>query len=308
MRLGLGCAGLMRLPRRGDRRRLLDAAYDAGLRHFDVARMYGLGMAEGELGRFARGRREEVSIATKFGIDPPSPTLARLQAPARAAIAKLPALRRAVKRRDSAFHAGGDLSPAAARASLETSLAELGVDHVDFLFLHEPGAVAGEAAAALGAELESLRAEGKLRAWGGAGEPAPVSSLMREWPGAQAQWREDVFAPVSTGTEEPPAISFGVLSAAMPRIAAALADPAERRRGSEAVGIDLGDPEALAQLLLREALDRNRRGGVLFATVRPERLPGAVAAALADADSGGDEQLDALRDLVASLRTEAPGD
>ena len=307
MRLGLGCAGLMRLSRRRDRRRLLDAAFDAGLRHFDVARMYGLGMAEGELGRFLSGRRDEVSIATKFGIDPPSPTLARLQAPARAAMAKLPALRRAVKRRDSAFHAGGDLSPAAARASLEKSLVELGVDHVDLFFLHEPGAVGGGAAAALGAELESLRAEGKIRAWGGAGEPAPVRALTRAWPGAQAQWREDVFAPVATGDEDPPAISFGVLSGAMPRIAAAVTDPAERRRRSGALGIDLGDPEALAQLLLREALDRNRRGGVLFATTKAERLPGVVAAARAGAGGGGDEQLDALRDLVAELRTGASG-
>ncbi len=103
LRLGFGCAQLLRLPRRRDRRRLLDAAFDAGLRHFDVARMYGLGMAEGEVGRFARDRRAEISIATKFGIDPPRRTMARLQAPARAALARMPALRSAVKRRDSSF-------------------------------------------------------------------------------------------------------------------------------------------------------------------------------------------------------------
>src|SRR4051812_7191906 len=68
--LGLGCAGLFSLPRRADRRAVLDAAYDLGVRHFDVAPMYGLGAAEPELGGFVGGRRDEVTVATKFGIEP----------------------------------------------------------------------------------------------------------------------------------------------------------------------------------------------------------------------------------------------
>ena len=68
--LGFGCADLFREPSSRGRRRLLDAAFDAGIRHFDVAPMYGLGLVEGELARFARGRRDRVVIATKFGIAP----------------------------------------------------------------------------------------------------------------------------------------------------------------------------------------------------------------------------------------------
>ena len=35
---------------------ILDAAYDAGIRHFDVARAYGHGLSEGYLGAFLRRR------------------------------------------------------------------------------------------------------------------------------------------------------------------------------------------------------------------------------------------------------------
>src|SRR6059058_1826376 len=67
--LGLGCADLMRAGTAA-RRRLLAAALDAGVRHYDVAPMYGLGLAEHEIGRFAHGRRDRLVIATKFGIEP----------------------------------------------------------------------------------------------------------------------------------------------------------------------------------------------------------------------------------------------
>jgi hypothetical protein len=306
VRLGFGCAQLMRLSRKGERQRLLDSAFAAGIRHFDVARMYGLGTAEAEVGRFVGGRRDQTSIATKFGIEPPCAALARLQAPARFAIARVPALRRVVKRRDSAFRSAGDYRPAAARASLEKSLTELGTEYVDLFFVHDPGAVAPAEMAALTAELDALRDEGKLRAWGVSGEPDAVRALAAGRPDVQPQWREDAFEPRGDAGEGPPPISFGVLSAAMPRIAARLTDPAERRRWSEAVGVDCGDPEVLAGLLLVEALDRNRHGGVLFATVRPERLPSAVAAAR-DADAGFDrEETAALRRLIGECAKEAP--
>jgi len=44
--LELGCAELFRLPSSDQRRRALDRAFEAGIRHFDVAPMYGLGAPE----------------------------------------------------------------------------------------------------------------------------------------------------------------------------------------------------------------------------------------------------------------------
>ena len=54
--------------------RVLETAFDAGVRHFDTARYYGYGEGEGILGRFLKGRRSEVTITTKFGIEPPRRT------------------------------------------------------------------------------------------------------------------------------------------------------------------------------------------------------------------------------------------
>ena len=50
--------------------RLLEAAFDAGIRHFDVAPMYGYGEAEGCLGEFLQRHRADVTVTTKYGIPP----------------------------------------------------------------------------------------------------------------------------------------------------------------------------------------------------------------------------------------------
>src|SRR4051812_14671879 len=95
--LGFGCAGLFREPSSQKRLQLLDRAFDCGIRHFDAAPMYGLGIAERELGRFSRHRRDSLVIATKFGIEPTPVArgLARVQGPIRRLLAAAPPLRQA---------------------------------------------------------------------------------------------------------------------------------------------------------------------------------------------------------------------
>jgi D-threo-aldose 1-dehydrogenase len=299
--LGFGCAGLMRSPSRAQRQRLLGEAFERGVRHFDVARMYGLGAAEAELGRFARGRRERISIATKFGIDPGGAgRLGRLQGPARALLARFPALRAALKRRDGAFHEPRRYDAAGARASLETSLKELGTDYVDVFFVHDPGPGDSVDVAELGAAMEDLREAGKIRAWGFAGERRPCAELSaRADAEVVLQVREDVFSPFPT---EPgrPVIAFGVLATALARIEAHLAgEPGRRAAWSGELGVDCGDPGAIAALVLQDALDRHAGGGVLFSTGRVERVAAACAAATALAAAGGvPEALRAFRERV----------
>ena len=92
--LGLGCADLMSVGPQA-RRTVLAAALDAGVRHLDVAPMYGLGAVEGEIGRFAAGRRDRLVLATKFGIEPSR--VARALAPEPAAAVR-PDEQRAVRR------------------------------------------------------------------------------------------------------------------------------------------------------------------------------------------------------------------
>jgi aryl-alcohol dehydrogenase-like predicted oxidoreductase len=50
----------------------LEEAFAQGITRFDVARAYGLGRAEGILGEFLGSKRQQVTLATKFGIKPPS--------------------------------------------------------------------------------------------------------------------------------------------------------------------------------------------------------------------------------------------
>ena len=299
-RLGFGCAGLMRVTSRGKRHDLLAAAFDAGIRHFDVAPMYGLGAAEGELGRFARGKRDRMTIATKFGKEArPASWMARLQGPARALIARYPALRRAVKQRDSMFHQPRRYDVVTARKSLERSLTELGTDYVDILFVHDPPDADDVAVDELRDFLENTRQAGRIRAWGVAGEPEPVSALAASFPSdAVLQVRDDILnrhAGELDATQ--PRITFGILSSALERIVTHVrASEQVRRKWRDAVGADCSDPAVVSSLLLRDGLHANAEGVVLFSTTRRERVGFGAAASELD----GDAALSAFQQLVST--------
>jgi D-threo-aldose 1-dehydrogenase len=317
-RLGLGCAELYREPSAVARRRLLDAAYDAGVRHFDVAPMYGLGIAEAELGRAARGR-EDLVIATKFGISPTAlaGALARVQGPVRRLFAALPALRQRA-RASAAGPAGGTagallyraagFTAEAARASLERSLRRVGRDHLELLLLHDPqpGSVASDE---LCAYLEHARDVGDIVTWGVAGEPAATLQVARALPVSPPvlQTRYDALEPSSPldGEHARAWISFGILGRALSVIPAHVAADASRCRAwRESIGADCADREALARILVRYTARANPGGVLLFGTIRSEHLRATVAALDED---GGEIDLDRFGLLLdAELRQLGP--
>jgi len=49
--------------------RVVDAALDAGITFFDTSDTYGVGASEELLGRSLGSRRDDVVVATKFGMD-----------------------------------------------------------------------------------------------------------------------------------------------------------------------------------------------------------------------------------------------
>src|SRR5207248_223210 len=69
--LGYGCSQLMGGITRRQSLKLLETAFDVGIRHFDTAPSYGLGEGESALGSAFRSRRDQITITTKFGIRPP---------------------------------------------------------------------------------------------------------------------------------------------------------------------------------------------------------------------------------------------
>jgi D-threo-aldose 1-dehydrogenase len=293
----------MRSASRRQRQRVLGEAFERGITHFDVARMYGLGAAEGELGRFAAHRRDEVTIATKFGIDPAGPAsrLARFQGPARAAIARVPALRAAIKRRQGSLHQSRDYDGAVARASLETSLRALGTDYVDVLFLHDPQPGDRVDVEGLAETLEELRVAGRIRAWGLSGDPAACLPLGDAFAApVTMQLRDEILDSAPARAEWGPApITFGVLSRALGRVLGYVTSSEERRRRwTREVGVDCGQPDVVASLLLQDALDRNREGMVLYSTSRPERIGAAVEAAERLAGGAATDAVLAFRERV----------
>src|SRR5258708_28106626 len=79
--LGFGAAaigGLFKPSAADVARAAVDAAWDAGIRYFDTAPHYGLGMSECRLGEALRGRpRDEYVLSTKVGrllVPNPAPT------------------------------------------------------------------------------------------------------------------------------------------------------------------------------------------------------------------------------------------
>jgi D-threo-aldose 1-dehydrogenase len=294
----------MREPSANKRQRLLEEAYAQGIRHFDVARMYGLGAAEAELGRFTQSRRDDVVIVTKFGIEAKgSPgRLARVQGPARSLLARYPALRGYVKRRSQTFHQSHRYDAATARMSLQTSLRELRTDYVDVLLVHDPSPTDAVDVEELRDYLEMARQEGHIRAWGVAGERVPCRELGHALGGeAVLQLRDDVFSRPTPLPDKPvPLITFGVLQPALERIAAHFkADPRRRAGWSQELGVDCASPRAIVSLLIRDALRANSGGVVLYSTRRPERLR-ELAGLDTHAPGTDDPALAAFRRLVGS--------
>ena len=65
--VGLGCNNFGRRNDENATRAVVDAALDAEVTFFDTADIYGDGLSETFLGRTLRGRRDRVTLATKFG-------------------------------------------------------------------------------------------------------------------------------------------------------------------------------------------------------------------------------------------------
>lgn len=150
MTIGYGTAALGRSLSARGRLRLVEAAYDAGIRYFDTAPLYGAGAAEEALGRL----RGDATVATKAGIVPPS--LLGV------------ALRRGAT--------GGRFAPDDVRRQLEASLRRLRRDRVDALLLHEVRSLDP----ALVETLAMLRDEGKIGRWGIATNKAATAAILGE--------------------------------------------------------------------------------------------------------------------------------
>ncbi|MFY1704386.1 aldo/keto reductase [Micromonospora sp. WMMA1923] len=151
--VGIGCNNFGRKLDLDGTRAVVDAAIDAGINLFDTADIYGepQGASEEVLGQALKGRRDDVVLATKFGMD---------------------------------MHGmnGPDFDARGARRyvarAVEASLRRLGTDHIDLYQMHQPdpGTPIEETLAAL----DDLVRAGKVRYLG--------NSNFTGWQIADADW------------------------------------------------------------------------------------------------------------------------
>ena len=128
--VGIGCAQFGNLNKPvsdEDTFQATRAAWDQGIRYFDTAPHYGLGLSEERLGRaIADLPREDLVISTKVGrLLIPTPERAHLMDEAGFAV-------------PAAFRRQYDFSRDGILRSFEASLNRLNVDYIDILYLHDP--------------------------------------------------------------------------------------------------------------------------------------------------------------------------
>jgi aryl-alcohol dehydrogenase-like predicted oxidoreductase len=163
--LGLGCMGMSEFYGASDDEQsiaTIHRALDLGVDLLDTSDVYGPHTNERLVGRAIADRRDEVVVATKFGI---------------------------VRDPDDPSSRGVNGRPEYVRSACEGSLQRLGVDHIDLYYQHrvDPNTPIEETVGAMG----ELVAEGKVRYLGlseaspdtlrRAGATHPISALQTEY-------------------------------------------------------------------------------------------------------------------------------
>ncbi len=147
--VGVGCNAFGARIDADQTKTVVDAAIEAGVTFFDTADAYADGASEELLGRALGSRREDVIVATKFGMGD-----------------------------HTAEHFGAHGGRRYVRRAVEASLRRLGTDYIDLYQLHRPDSITPmeETLEAM----SELVAEGKVRYLG--------SSNLSAWQVADADW------------------------------------------------------------------------------------------------------------------------
>jgi D-threo-aldose 1-dehydrogenase len=170
-RFVLGCSqlgGLYRSITDEDAWQTLDAAWEAGVRHFDTAPHYGAGLSERRVGAFLASKpRDQFVLTTKVG---------RLLVPTDDDVEGV-----------DGFYGGGqchrvlDYSADGVRRSADESLDRLGLDRIDGLYVHDADDHIDQAVSEAVPALVELRRQGVVSHVGaGMNSVAPMMRIVTE--------------------------------------------------------------------------------------------------------------------------------
>ena len=308
-RLGFGCGNIMGAMGRHDSLKLLESAYEAGIRHFDVAPRYGYGEAESCLGEFLQRHPGQITVTTKYGIFPAKRTslisLGRLIAGP--IIKNLPSFKQRLGQIANATTNNKErptFTTAQARASLDRSLAALRTGHIDLWLLHEVEASDLQDDALLRL-LEDLVQQGTIGSFGIGSSADKVPALLAERPAycrtLQYEW-SILDAPIQPSG--PFRIHHRALTTHFHAFHTALAkNKPLRQRWSHAVNSDLSDAGTLAHLMLKASLVMNPASIVLFSSKNPKHIQANVHTA---ADNTLEPPARQLYNLVQAERDQLP--
>jgi aryl-alcohol dehydrogenase-like predicted oxidoreductase len=280
--------------------RVLEAAYDAGIRHFDVAPMYGYGEAESCVGELV-AHHPDITVTTKYGIAPPKRggVLRAARRVAGPVLQRIPALKRRLVRAAGAVAAPAEkshFSVEEARASLDNSMRALRTNFIDVWLLHEaePQDLGDDALLRF---LEEAVAQGRIGGFGVGSDSAKLEALVRErgeWCRVvQHDWSVlDAIEPASTAFH----IHHRALTDRLQSVHGRLVADVERcRQWSEATGRDLARREDLAALMLKAALVLNPDTILLVSSKNPAHIKENVRVA---EDASLDQPARRLYELV----------
>ena len=147
----------------------LEAAWAAGVRYYDTAPHYGLGLGEQRLGEFLRTKpRDEFILSTKVGrLLVENPLGPQLDDDGFAVTSQL--MRRL------------DYSADGIRRSLDESLVRLGLDRIDVVFVHDPDDYFAEVMDGAFPALDELRRSGVITSYGaGMNQTAMLTRFVNE--------------------------------------------------------------------------------------------------------------------------------
>lgn len=273
-RIGFGTSGLSGELTYKESIALLETAFDAGIRHFDTAPIYGVGASEKILGDFLVRRREQVTVTTKFGLMPPhaQSLLLRAKSMIRPMLRQIPGLKSRLAQSIKGLSRPANYSAAGMKTSLGASLRALRCNWIDLFLLHEADAT--DISDDLRKVLDDSVRFGLIGAWGVGSSRNKIDRIVACDPSAgrvlQFEW--SVLPDCPRVYRDSFCITHGALSSSLAPLKQLIATPERQRHWSKEIGVDFSDGRILPRLIVSAALAANPGGIVLFSSKKVRHI------------------------------------